>query len=55
MDRGAWWAAAHRVTKSQTLLKQLSPHLLRVDLSEELCDHVTRLAEDTQQQGGTKR
>jgi len=24
MDRGAWWALVHRVTKSQTLLKQLS-------------------------------
>ena len=24
MDRGAWWASVHRVTKSQTQLKQLS-------------------------------
>ena len=24
MDRGAWWATAHRVAKSQTRLKQLS-------------------------------
>ena len=24
MDRGAWWATVHRVTKSQTQLKQLS-------------------------------
>ena len=24
MDRGAWWATVHRVTKSQTRLKQLS-------------------------------
>ena len=24
MDRGAWWATAHRVTKSCTRLKQLS-------------------------------
>ena len=24
MDRGAWWATVHRVTKSQTGLKQLS-------------------------------
>ena len=55
MDRGAWWAAAHWVTKSQTLLKQQSPHLLRVGLSAELCDHVTTLAQKTQQQGGTKR
>ena len=26
MDRGAWWATVHRVTKSQTGLKQLSTH-----------------------------
>ena len=24
MDRGAWWATVHRVTKSWTLLKQFS-------------------------------
>ena len=26
MDRGAWWAAVHGVTKSQTRLKQLNTH-----------------------------
>ena len=26
MDRGAWWAMIHRVTKSQTRLKGLSMH-----------------------------
>ena len=26
MDRGAWWAAVHRVAQSQTQLKQLSMH-----------------------------
>ena len=26
MDRGAWWAAVHGVTQSQTLLKHLSMH-----------------------------
>ena len=26
MDRGASWATVHRITKSQTLLKQLSTH-----------------------------
>ena len=26
MDRGAWWAAVHRATQSQTQLKQLSMH-----------------------------
>ena len=27
MDRGAWWATVHRVAKSWTQLKQLSPHV----------------------------
>ena len=27
MDEGAWWATAHRVTKSQTLLKWLNTHI----------------------------
>ena len=26
VDRGAWWATVHGVTKSQTWLKQLSMH-----------------------------
>ena len=26
VDEGAWWAAVHRVTQSQTQLKQLSMH-----------------------------
>ena len=26
MDRGAWWATVHKVTKSQTWLKRLSTH-----------------------------
>ena len=26
VDRGAWWAAAHRVAQSRTRLKQLSMH-----------------------------
>ena len=26
MDRGAWWAAVHRVTQSRTRMKQLSTH-----------------------------
>ena len=28
MNRGAWWAAVHRVAKSQTWLNQLSKHCL---------------------------
>ena len=27
MDRGAWWATVHGVTKNSTLLKQLSTHI----------------------------
>ena len=30
MDRGAWWATVHRVTKSQTQLKWLSPSWVMV-------------------------
>ena len=29
MDRGAWWATVHGVSKSQTPLKQLSTHTPR--------------------------
>ena len=29
MDRGAWWATVHRITKSQTRLKQLNMHTLK--------------------------
>ena len=28
MDRGAWWATAHRAAESQTALKWLSMHVL---------------------------
>ena len=31
MDRGAWQAIVHRVTKSQTQLKQLSMHTRRIE------------------------
>jgi len=30
MDRGAWWATVHRVTKSRTLVKRLSTHSPRI-------------------------
>ena len=30
MNRGAWWATVHRITKSQTWLKQLSKHACMV-------------------------
>ena len=32
MDRGAWWAAVHRVTKSWTRLMQLSTHAWFISL-----------------------
>ena len=31
MDRGAWWAAVHRIPKSQTWLKQLSRKTVNLD------------------------
>ena len=30
LERGAWWATVHRVTKNQTRLKQLSTHARKV-------------------------
>ena len=27
MNRGAWWATVHRITKSQTQLKRLGTHM----------------------------
>ena len=32
IDRGAWWATIHRVTKSQTHLKQFSTYTLEEDI-----------------------
>ena len=40
MDTGAWWAAVHRVTWSQTQLKQLSMHAL----VKEMATHSSILA-----------
>ena len=37
MDRGAWWATVHGVTKSRTQLKQLSMHAYK-----ESCVHISR-------------
>ena len=34
MDRGAWWAAVHRVSKSRTRLKQLSMHTHGIQKNE---------------------
>ena len=33
VDRGAWWVAVHRVTQSQTHLKQLSMHALEKEMA----------------------
>ena len=30
MDRRAWWAIVHRITKSQTQLRQLSTHIAAI-------------------------
>ena len=38
MDRGAWWAIVHRVTKSWTQLKQLSTHTQMYKLSSQTKD-----------------
>ena len=35
MDRGAWWDAVHRVTKSWTQLKQFNIHASSKDFSSE--------------------
>ena len=37
MNRGAWWATVHRVTKSQTWLKHLSMHTCSYPQSLEIC------------------
>ena len=37
MDKGAWRAIVHGVTKSWTRLKYLSTHALQVKLSETVC------------------
>ena len=43
MDRGAWWATVHRVTKSWAGLKQLSTHMhKRIQaLTLRICEYVT--------------
>ena len=35
MDRGAWWAAVHRVAKTQTRLKRSGTHSTRATVSQE--------------------
>ena len=43
-DRGAWWAAVHRVTQSQTQLKRLSMHAYVRALDKEMATHSSVLA-----------
>ena len=33
MDRGAWWAIVHSVTKSWTRLKRLTTHILMAEIN----------------------
>ena len=40
MDRGAWQATVHSVTKSQTWLKQLSTHIWHREVYSIPCDTI---------------
>ena len=40
MDRGSWWATVHRVTKSQTGLKQLSTHTRTKGLNTQVLSRI---------------
>ena len=42
MDRGAWWATVHKVTKSWTRLKWLSTHLHALILDQNICEFIKR-------------
>ena len=44
MDRGAWWAAVHRVAQSGTRLKRLSMHACMHALEKEMATHSSILA-----------
>ena len=44
VDRGAWWAAVHRVAQSQTRLRRLSMHVCMHALEEEMATHSSILA-----------
>ena len=47
MDRGAWWATVHRVTKSRTQLKWLSMHVCILTATGKICCHHTYLLLNT--------
>ena len=44
MDRGAWWAAVHGVTKSQTRLSDITFNFHFHALEEEMATHSSVLA-----------
>ena len=44
MDRGAWWAAVHRVAKSRTRLSDFTLTLLFHALEKEMATHSSALA-----------
>ena len=57
MDRGAWWATAHRVTKSRARLSDFtSLHFTSLPASWEVCMEVKKqqLEPDMEQQTGSK-
>ena len=41
MDRGAWWAIVHRVTKSRTQLKQLNTYMIQATVNKDLAKNNT--------------
>ena len=43
MDRGAWWATVHRVTKSQTLLKLLSTHARSTHMHTQIQEDIAKV------------
>ena len=44
MDRGAWWAAVHGITKSQTRLREFTFNFHFHDLEKEMTTHSSVLA-----------
>ena len=46
MDRGAWWATVHGVSKSQTGLKQLSMHTCKDSVEREWASLIPRMVKN---------
>ena len=53
MDRGTWWAALRRVTKSQTQLKRLSTHTYNTNESESAAISVLSVQPRTKPRGAS--